>query len=73
MNVIDVTAINHKEPHVLVMDGLVQLFAGPVSEARERFPQAFSDSRAESSPTSEPQPPESLLAVASAFALGSAL
>ena len=60
MNVIDVTTIHHKEPHVIVLDGLTQRFSGPMKEARERFPQAFSDSRAESSPTSEPQPPESL-------------
>lgn len=53
MNVIDVSTISDSERRVIVLDDLVQKFVGPISEARERFPDAFSDSPAEPFPAAE--------------------
>lgn len=50
MNWIDVSTIHDNETHVVVLDDLVQLYVGPISEAREKFPEAFSDRPAESFP-----------------------
>lgn len=56
MNVIDITAINHNERQVIVLIDLMELFRGPISEARALYPDAFSDSPAESSPAAAPAP-----------------
>lgn len=59
MNVIDVSTINSSEQQVIVLLNLVQLFHGSISEARERYPEAFSDSPAEASPAAAPATPGS--------------
>lgn len=53
MNWIDVSTCNDNETQVIVLDDMVQKFVGPISEAREKFPQAFSDSPAAPFPAAE--------------------
>lgn len=64
MNWIDVTSIHDNETQVIVLDDLVQKFVGHISEAREKFPEAFSDSRAEPIPVAERAPHELSLSLA---------
>jgi len=72
MPIIDVTTINDSEKWVAVLDGTAMVFLGPISEARTRYPEAFSDSPVESSPEASKTPCGSVLAMAHSFACESA-
>lgn len=72
MRVIDVSTMNDDEQLVCVIGGLTPIFCGPISEARTRCPEAFSDSPGESSPEAAQMPCGSVLAMAHAFASESA-
>lgn len=72
MQAIDVTTMVDQEQQVTVMDGLTPVFSGARSEARRRYPEAFSDSPGESSAAAAQTPSGSVLEVAHRFACGSA-
>lgn len=73
MQYIDVTTIEDNERQVLVHgdDDFTPLFRGPISEARERFPDLFSDTGAATSPAAAQaplaSPPELTIPASSGF------
>lgn len=72
MPIIDVTTINDGEKQVAVLDGTAMVFLGPISQARKRYPEEFSDSPVESSPAAAQTPCGSVLAMAHSVACESA-